>query len=597
MNESTGAIPQFIANAGDVIFPFFNSIADFFEKIWKAVVFGFNIAFSFVVELPFPYNILVYIIFFTAAFGAILAYIKSFYKFNVCNAREFYRLDIAKEERQLQGYFFGPAIHQIANVYRETKSILNGKQYWFGIYFLQKKVGDWQPDYKILLILLTPIFLLLWVMSIPEVAIRYIFGRILLFGMTLLHFVTVIVLKPIFSVISKILKIQQNQYKKIKKMTFVCPNCKRTCEEPYYQCPECGNIHKELSPGRLGFISSRCGYEGDTFPFKCQKKYGFFGKKIPIPYSGEHICDAKLPLYMGSKYKLKKICPYCGDILETGSTQNYGIQLVGASNSGKTAFLTAFWHLYLQKLKNTKGVTVKLTPNEKFEELQRNYTSGISYATTEKNAISYSVEHFFEDTDTTVNFSIYDIAGETFENEDYEKIQEQFSFCNGIIIVIDPLNSSVVRKEYENEYCDDLLNYSDTTPDSVITSFIDEFKKQRRIRADKTVDLPVSVVITKTDTRAVKKEIGKVKIRVRFKKEAEKYKSQNEARDSICREYLQKIDMGDVVNILDLNFSNVHYFPVSAIGHNSNEGEYEPYGIIESVEGLLQGKLLKIVKG
>jgi GTPase SAR1 family protein len=579
-----------------------NFLSNVLNSVWRFVVFAIETVASFIASLPLPIEIVASATILIALVGAVFAYTKSFYKYSICNAPEYYRLHIAKGEKQLRNYFYSPVFHQISMVYKNTDATLGGKQYWFGISYLTKRIGDLQPNkdnsnYIIYFIFLTPIFLILWLMSIPEVIIRYITGSILLLSLTIIHTMIALIIKIILIPIPFVLTTQQKIFKRSRKLTFVCPDCKRTSEEPHYLCPECGNIHQELKPGKYGLFRTKCGFEGDGFPELYRRKYIFFGEYVSVENEAGSICDAALPVYMSGKNELQKVCPFCGSTGDTGSSLNFGIQLVGASSSGKTAFMTAFWHLYIEKIKRYDGVSIRLTPNDRFEELERLYHSGVTTSNSEKNAISYSAEHFFNNSNTSINFSIYDIAGEAFELEDYEKIQGQFEFCDGIIIVIDPLGSAVVRAEYDTTDNDDLTNYSDVSADSIIASFIDEFKKQRRVRADRIVDIPVSVVITKTDTKAVKKHIGKAKISTRYKKEEGLYKSHDEARDMICREYLQSIDMGDVVNMLDLAFKRIHYFPVSSMGHNSENGSYEPYGVLEAAGNLLHEKLRKIVIG
>lgn len=487
------------------------------------------------------------------------------------------------DERLLRNFFFKPGLHQISNVYKKTKSILVGDQTWFGISYFQKRIGDYEPKCKVFLILLAPVFLPLWLLSIPEIIIRYIFGFLFLISVTIISFLIITFSSIMLKFSIPLFKLWQEVFKKVSKRTFRCNECQREYEEPYYECPRCGNIHEKLTPGLYGIINTNCAY--------------IINKADNSFVDIDSLCNKKLSLYMTGKDDLHNynVCPHCKANNYIGTSENHGIQLVGASNSGKTAFLAAFWHIYFKKINGYNDVSVALTPQEVFEQLEDSFISGVSEATSEKNAISYSVEHVFNKCSTSITLTVYDIAGEAFDDEDYEITQEQYKYCDGIIIVIDPLNSTIVRSLYQDKNSEDLKNHSETSPDVVVSSFIGELKKQKRFGTNKVDSISVSVVITKADVKEVKKAIGMTKIKTLYNNNSEQYKSFDEARNVICKEYLESIDFGDVVNILEANFNNVCFFPVSAMGHNSGKGKYEPYGVVEAVERLLHSRIRNIL--
>jgi len=55
----------------------------------------------------------------------------------------------------------------------------------------------------------------------------------------------------------------------------------------------------------------------------------------------------------------------------------------------------------------------------------------------------------------------------------------------------------------------------------------------------------------------------------------------------ICRQFLVDIGLSATVDNLETQFSNLHYFPVSAMGHSADGTPYEPWGIMEAVEWML----------
>ncbi|MDR1639295.1 MAG: hypothetical protein LBT59_06335 [Clostridiales bacterium] len=510
--------------------------------------------------LPIWLKVPIIIVIVSAAVGATFACVLAHIRFNVLNAGICYREDVAKGETLLRNYFYGPGLHHISNIRSEIKKINSGHRNWFGLAFLQKALGDFEPESKALLVPLAPVFLALWAMSVPEVLIRGLFWRILRLALTLAHFAIIVVGSPIARILAFILKTEQSM--EVANLTFACPKCKRRSSQPYYVCEKCVNVHQVLEPGRYGLFGAQCGFSD---------------------------CGKKLPVYMRDKKHLLKSCPYCRELLDTGSSHNFGIQLVGGSSSGKTAFLAAFWHLYFQGAGNLK-TQLWVPLKDRFDELEESYEIGLPKLTLDTNSIAYSVEH-----PGNVNLTLYDISGSAFEFESYSVIQEQFGYCDSAVIVIDPLSSPNARDKYNSPYHEDLQGFSNASPSFVISAFINEYRKQKGLRTDQAITIPVAVAITKTDVEAVRGEIGIASIQASYSLNSKRFKSFEDARNSICRDYLTSIDMGDVVNQLEFNFKNLRYYPVSAIGHNAGS-EFEPSGVAEAMESLLKPQFAKILK-
>ena len=58
--------------------------------------------------------------------------------------------------------------------------------------------------------------------------------------------------------------------------------------------------------------------------------------------------------------------------------------------------------------------------------------------------------------------------------------------------------------------------------------------------------------------------------------------------NTVCREFLANHNFISVRNLLDGEFNNVQYFPVSAMGHQADIGNpYEPWGVMEPVMWIL----------
>lgn len=324
----------------------------------------------------------------------------------------------------------------------------------------------------------------------------------------------------------------------IKSIHSRCPNCKRKSVIPVFICPSCGLEHKKLVPGPYGVMKRKC------------------------------TCGAMLSTtFLGGRSEYEAHCPFCATELLSSSSQQYGIQLVGGVGTGKTTFLAAFWHEYKGWLSRQHSISFEETPVEAFADLEEWFHTGKSESTLETNANMYSIIHATGQ-NTTIQMTIYDIAGEAFDFAGSETQQQQFRYCEGFLVVIDPTATP--------SYVSDTL-----------TNFINSLEELKGKRTAKADSVPVAVIITKSDL--YKKEIGIPRIRASYKpNSASEYQTPFEQhQNDICRSFLFDHGYGNAVNLIEAEFSNIRYFPVSAMGHSSEEGQYEPWGVKDPVFWLM----------
>ena len=62
----------------------------------------------------------------------------------------------------------------------------------------------------------------------------------------------------------------------------------------------------------------------------------------------------------------------------------------------------------------------------------------------------------------------------------------------------------------------------------------------------------------------------------------------NEDRDELCKEFLRNNGLARIINQLETNFTDIHYFPVSSIGHSPDGTKFEPRGVLEPIEAILE---------
>ncbi|MDR1149259.1 MAG: hypothetical protein LBK66_11575 [Spirochaetaceae bacterium] len=435
-----------------------------------------------------------------------------------------------------KNYFFGPGYHQISITVKDALSFQKDRLEDLGDWRDDKAPGVWFLDMWIYIFYGIAAFcasvfgfawiavfsLLMPILLVPVMCVFYVFFA------------------PFWGIDRLILMFKAIQSR--------CPACKRISIVPVFICPKCGMRHEKLTPGPYGILTQKC---------SC-------GKRLPTA------C-------FNGRSRLKAECPKCASGLAASDARQFGIQLVGAKESGKTSFLAAFWHEYLERLKSMRGISITAAPEDAFAVLEEWFQNGNSSTTAERNANMYSVIHR-EGKKTPVQMTIYDIAGEAFSDFASDTQQEQFQYCEGIAFIIDPTASP-------------------THISDAVSGFIREFEGLKGLRSMKTSDVPIAVLITKADL--YRQEIGLPKIAATFSSNAQKYAdtkggtSRDLVRNGVCRAFLDNRGFSNAVNLIDAKFNKVQYYPVSAMGHPAAYGQkYEPWGVLEPITWFLQQSAL-----
>ncbi|MDR1841210.1 MAG: GTPase domain-containing protein [Holophagales bacterium] len=433
-----------------------------------------------------------------------------------------------------RSYFFGPGYHQIGitvkYAFKEQKKRVDALAKWRnGV--SAKLDGNW---------------LVIWVWLFYFIAYlcTFVLGFAWIAVFSTILFSVNFVGMCVFYVFFTLLWVTDRLVLAAKSIQSRCANCKRISIVPVFLCPNCGMEHKKLTPGPYGIFHRKC------------------------------VCGEQLPTtFINGRSFLKATCPFCATDLAASDARQFGIQLVGGVSAGKTTFLAAFWHEYLERVKCMTGVSITASPEDAFAQLEYWFQHGDSSATTETNANMYSLIHKYGNK-TPVQMTIYDIAGEAFASLAEGIQQQQFQYCEGIVFVIDPTANPVHVSE-------------------TVSGFVHEFAGLKGRHSMKMSDVPVAVIITKADL--YKRDIGLPKIRAVFESSARKYAdadgntSLEFVRNGICRGFLEDHDFGNTVNLIDAEFNRVQYYAVSAMGHPAAAGQkYEPWGVLEPIVWLMK---------
>lgn len=224
-------------------------------------------------------------------------------------------------------------------------------------------------------------------------------------------------------------------------------------------------------------------------------------------------------------------------------------------------------------------------PKETFEALEYMYHNGVTESSSASEIGSYNYVHQLRGT-AAHSLIFYDIPDEVLLSDEYEKSPLNFGYTDGIIIIIDPLSVASVRNECVRQgESSTTSGFSTDNCEAIIVDFINKFSEIVGRSARKMSDILVAVLIAKSDVKRIKSSIGMPRIKTQYKKAPETYNNDlSIARDEICRAFLNDNGLANVVNNLESVFSEVCYFPMSAVGHSPEAGvAFEPFGVIDPV--------------
>lgn len=491
-------------------------------------------------------------------FSAFKSYIKSIVM-NI-NPYKFYE-DKSKNKQEFakrRSYFFGPGYLQLRKTVADA---------WIGISTSVDEVGKIQKRIAGCLdvfILKQILWLFSWIFYLCALITVGLLGGLITCVLSAIHASILIAVMAVIYVLFSITWLIDRIYLQAHSIKSSCPYCQVRSVIPMFQCPNCGSMHSKLVPGPYGIWHRRC------------------------------TCGEKLPTtFLLGRSNLKAFCPACGNELAASDVQQFAITVVGGTSSGKTVLLAAFYHEFFKVIEKNKNMTYAIP--DIHADMFVNLESWFDGEKCEATALSetsdmYSILLKSSTFDVDKQFSLYDIAGEAFEDSAMASMlpQKQMNDSDGIVIVIDPLSALAMRNDAKSEG-NDTSNYSTAEAAAVISNFVTYLKtvltnNKIKVKSDK----PVAVVITKTDLSSVSRRISYHRIKSIMRNDEDSFESFANARDAVSRDFLIDIGLQDAVRSIESGFTNVHYFPVSAIGHAANGEKYEPEHVVEPFYWLIR---------
>lgn len=275
----------------------------------------------------------------------------------------------------------------------------------------------------------------------------------------------------------------------------VCPVCKRNFDYPQVRCG-CGIVLDYPVPGIHGIGRITC--------------------------NNGHSMDCRA----GLRDSLKTVCPHCGESIETRESKPICISLVGSVGSGKTTLMLSAVDS-IQKSAVRHGVnTDAVTPGIGASAIAGRMDVPATPEGELDSECLFIRSPYLHGRELVFN----DISGREFEpRKDRFIFQEYYSYTDGIVFCVDPLNLD--------------SRTSKTRPMDVFESFHFIFTRVKGFGPETVSNVPLALVLTKRDVTGVD--------------------------DDGVEGYLRDNGQGEFVRILKSLFSDVRMFSVCCFEDSS----------------------------
>lgn len=260
--------------------------------------------------------------------------------------------------------------------------------------------------------------------------------------------------------------------RRIRRASASCPQCYHVTLLPSYRC-ECGQIHRDIRPGRLGALFRRCG---------CQRLL--------------------TTTVLRAARSMQALCPQCDQSLRPGAAVLTDVRLpvFGPVSAGKTRLIFAGLAALSQRIAAAGG---ELSPTDGYS--QREYDDGVQVVTSNSDTAKTSAAQ--QPVAITVRIAhgerqgllhVFDAAGEFFANREENARMRFLDQTQGLVFVVDPFSIPRVVDEVPATVLDDARPAKDD-PETAYNITAQRLRDHRArmgslavtvVKADLLLDLP-----------------------------------------------------------------------------------------------------------
>ncbi len=293
----------------------------------------------------------------------------------------------------------------------------------------------------------------------------------------------------------------------------------------------------------------------------------------------------------------------------------FPIALIGAKQSGKSNYIAVLVDTIKSKMSRSITCSLQFCDQQTSDNYKKMYYDPLYNNKTAVNATDANVEfppllytiNFFDPKKKKINdsvtLSLYDTAGENFDNdESVASYNDYISNAKGIIILLDPLQVGPIREKLEGK-----VNLPDKNSDSdeILTRIISAIRNKKKLKDNQIIDVPIALTFTKMDVLIqYADELNLPEILKHDSTHLDKgafMADDFQSTDRAIRDLIDTYLTGNLEAQLR-NFSHVAFFGVSSFGENPADGitlsqKPHPFRILDPLLWLLSlEKYIKTIK-
>ncbi|HEY0817113.1 MAG TPA: hypothetical protein VGE11_27875 [Pseudonocardia sp.] len=277
-------------------------------------------------------------------------------------------------------------------------------------------------------------------------------------------------------VICTVLRLFELGLLRLRRVTVECPSCHDRVAVPVYECPNCQELHRRLVPGSMGILARTCR------------------------------CGEELPTLLGhGRSRLRAHCgrDSCRGVLPLGAltVPTLHVPLVAGEAAGKTVYTMA---AIADLTHAPNGATGSIgfdfgdePTRERFAEVSDALRNIAAVAPTLASAPLRAATFYLGSAPRKLVY-LYDAAGESYQTSDGVSTLRFLGTTAGVLLIVDPFALAPVRTRLEDDGVP-LPPHSVEPPSSVAARLTRALREQRALSAEKRIDVPVAVVLTKCD--------------------------------------------------------------------------------------------------
>ena len=293
------------------------------------------------------------------------------------------------------------------------------------------------------------------------------------------------------------------------------------------------------------------------------------------------------------RQKIKAYCPECDTALsgDTASRQ-YAFPVIGGPSVGKTCFINMAIDQMMSDVapaRSWKMSFISDTEEKDHALAMKSLNQGVRLMKTELNSLTaYQLMLKLPNEKIGRRIYVYDISGEMFSSSSDVQNNLAYSYANGFIFIIDPLTLNQFAMDVEDKVDLNAYGASSKDFDDILNIMLINLEKMFGLKDKDTLKRNLAVVINKVDIPTLEEKIGETAAQQYLAENAKTCKSYMDARDAVCRNFLEEYGAGNFVRTAEAKFKTVRYFTCSALGHNHEGQPYEGKNVVDPVMWLLQ---------